>query len=220
MLWLLVASVPAAAQEPTSGVAPRRGAELAAPHDEARAEHLRHEARRAVSEGRLEEAFSALRIAAEQTREPAVWLELAEVADRLRLDAVARDAYERYLAAFPNAPARAELAGRVRVLRRQLANGGQGSAGEDETLGGPQLAALDAGTRAVLERARAHEPSEPRCGVSVLIDWQGRPLRLRRSSEPFLLARWDGRLHRSRLSPGAEVAARESAGMGRQLGIP
>jgi hypothetical protein len=128
--------------------------------------------RQRVREGRYEEAFEYLRAAAAQNEEPAVLLELAEVADRLRLDAIALEAYERYLIrARPDAANRAEIEGRVRVLRE-----------------------LAAGGRYVLEGPRTRLTREERATNNVLVDWYGRPLVLRRSSGVIALADWDGAL--------------------------
>lgn len=95
---------------------------LAQELDEARAAALREEGRAHLREGRIEDAFGSFRDAVSLTRDARVWLELAEAADRLRADDVALAAYERYLEARADAPDRAEIEGRVRVLR-ELASG-------------------------------------------------------------------------------------------------
>lgn len=87
------------------------------PADEPRATELREAGRAALREGHIEQAFTTFREAAALTRDPTVWLEVADAADRLRVDAVALAAYERYLEERADAPDRAEIEGRVRVLR-------------------------------------------------------------------------------------------------------
>ncbi|MCZ7681825.1 MAG: hypothetical protein M5U28_24750 [Sandaracinaceae bacterium] len=114
---LLFAPRPALAQEP----------------DEARAAALRERGRAELREGRIEDAFAAFGDAVALTRDPTVWLELGDAADRLRVDDVALAAYERYLAARPDAPDRAEVEGRVRVLR-EIARGRRFSPGSAHPL--------------------------------------------------------------------------------------
>jgi hypothetical protein len=123
--------------------------------DETRARALRDEARLAASDGRLEAAFELLRTATQQTADPVVWLEVAEVADRLRLDQIALQAYEAYLERRPDAPDRGEIRGRVRVLRE-----------------------IVSGNRFVLE---GDTPYITQRSSRVLVDWYGRPLVLRRT---------------------------------------
>ena len=93
---------------------PERGAE-------ARSSELRAAARRHAEAGRLEEAFASVDEASQLTADATVFLELGELADRLRLDDIALSAYETYLARRADAPDRAAIAGRVRVLRLLLA---------------------------------------------------------------------------------------------------
>lgn len=97
------------------------GAQPPDPGAEARASALRAAARRHADAGRLEEAFAAVHEASLLTGDPIVFLELGELADRLRLDEVALSAYETYLARRTDAPDRAAIVGRVRVLRLLLA---------------------------------------------------------------------------------------------------
>lgn len=203
---LLLSAAPAAAQESVEPVEPAESAEAAAAAEAAPVARLRRRARRAVAEGRFEDAFAALRRAAGRAEDPAVWRELAEVADRLRLDRIALDAYERYLEAAPDAADRAELEGRVRVLR-QLARGARYVAAED-------------GRSVELEEAPGR--ALPRG----LMDWQGHPQPARRSSELLSLARWDGTLRAA--GPEAPDAGREllpfptnvRVGLGRRLDPP
>lgn len=87
---------------------------------EARSSELRAAARRHAEAGRLEEAFANIDEASRLTADATVFLELGELADRLRLDEIALSAYETYLARRTDAPDRAAIAGRVRVLRLLL----------------------------------------------------------------------------------------------------
>jgi tetratricopeptide (TPR) repeat protein len=131
---------------------------------EARARELRAAARALVEAGRIEEAFEPLREAVDLTADATVLLELAEVADRLRLDPVALEAYEAYLARRPDAPDRAAIEGRARILRE-----------------------LRAGERFVLDGNRA---SRTRNGT--LVDWNGQPVAVRRPTGILTLTDWDG----------------------------
>lgn len=145
-------------------------------HDEAGARRLRAEAARALAAGNLEHAFESYRRAALLTADPAAWRELAEVADHLRINEIALDGYRRYLAARPNATDAAEIGGRLRVLEQIEA--------------GARFVSGDGGVTA--ERPEA-PPSRPSPGQrDVLVDWQGRPVSRRPSSELLSLAEWDG----------------------------
>jgi hypothetical protein len=160
----------------------------------------REAARILVQAGRLERAFDTLRAVAPESRDPEVWRDLAEVADQLRLDAVALEAYETYLARRADAPDRAEIEGRVRVLRE-----------------------LAAGGRYVVEGNSSRLTRDARVAHNVLVDWYGQPLVLRRSTGTITLADWDGSLRR----PGARTpelvpypAAVEERNLGRRLSTP
>jgi len=119
--------------------------------------------RAALAAGQIERAFELARAAAaERPEHPAVWLEVGELADRLRLDAVALRAYQRYLALAPaDAENRAEIEGCVRVLQH-LVRGGRYVVAED-----PERveALIDWDGHSV----------RPSPAESVLVDWHGRP---------------------------------------------
>lgn len=183
--------------------------------DEPRAEALRERAREATRAGHLEEAFGHVRVAAELTADVTVWLEVAEVAERLRMDELVVEALERYLARRPDAPDRAEVEGRLRVLSA-LARGGRYQPEED---GRAVRLVVDWEGGAVVTRRRPAPSGRP---VNMLVDWQGRPLVVRRTSELLSLAEWDGRV-----IPRATAAERElfpfpadAAGLGRRLAAP
>lgn len=151
--------------------------------DEARASELRAAARAHLAAGRIEDAFGALREAAELTRDPTVWLEVGETADRLRIDDVALAAYERYLEERADAPDRAEIEGRVRVLRR-----------------------IAAGHRYAVAPTRRG-----------LVDWEGRPVPLRRPGGLVTLAEWDEATPRA---PELLPFPGRPTGLGRRLSPP
>lgn len=153
----------------------------AAPDPEARAIALREAARRDAEAGRIEEAFIASREAAELTRDPVAFRELGELADRLRLDTIALAAYEAYLARRADAPDRAAIEGRVRVLRL-LRDG--------------------------------HRFSARPLGGDALVDWDGRPVLVRRRADLVPLAEWDGTL------PAGAARASVEPGLGRRLSPP
>lgn len=95
------------------GVAPAASAqEPSAPHDRATA---------ALREGRFADALALFRQAAQAGTDASAWLRVGDAADRLRDDAAALDAYERYLAARPEASDRVEIVARIDVLRAVLA---------------------------------------------------------------------------------------------------
>lgn len=161
--------------------------------DEARATALRESARQHAREGQLEEAFGLVRAAAELTADATVWLEIAEAADRLRLDEVALEAYETYLARRADAPDRREIEGRARILREVLA-----------------------GHRYALEPAPEAERTE------ALVDWNGRPVVVRRASVLLPLADWDGTLRRRPRPPTPDLLPFPVVedGLGRRLADP
>jgi hypothetical protein len=134
------------------------------------------EAAAAREGGNLELAFEASRRAASLTADPTAWRDLAEIADHLRMNEVALEAYGRYLAARPQATDAREIAGRVRVLGLVRA--------------GVRFVASDGGV-AVDQPPEA--PERPSLAQrDVLVDWQGRPVSRRPSSELLSLAEWDG----------------------------
>ncbi|MBZ0118313.1 MAG: tetratricopeptide repeat protein [Sandaracinaceae bacterium] len=80
------------------------------------ADALRQRGRVAVREGRFEDAAELFSRAAEHTDDPSVWLEVGDMADRLRRDDVALHAYQTYLQRRPSSPDRVEIEARVRIL--------------------------------------------------------------------------------------------------------
>jgi hypothetical protein len=159
--------------------------------EEARAAEMRRTAREHVESGRFEQAFPLLRAASALSADATVWLELGTLAERMRIDDVAIEAYQTYLARRTDAPDRAEIEGRVRLLRE-----------------------LAAGARYVLD-----ERSEPVLAEgegSVLVDWSGRPHRMARVRELITLAEWDGTL-----TTRSETRERSTVpGLGRRLSPP
>ncbi len=78
----------------------------------------RFEAGRAsFADGRFEDALNDFQRAYELAKRPILLFNVGAAADRLRKDQVALEAFERYLAEMPNAENRAEVEGRIRVLR-------------------------------------------------------------------------------------------------------
>jgi len=169
------------------------------------AESLRAQGREAVQQGQLAEAYALLREAAAQADDPTAWRELAEVAERLRLDAAAIDAYRRYLAGAGDAVEdRAEIEGRLRVLQHHL-DGGRYAAVEDGRL------------VAVIEPAGRDDAET---GQDILVDWEGRPQR--RAPTPLLaLADWEGSIEPPAPPTASELTPRgDGVGLGRALDAP
>ena len=160
------------------------------------------EGARAVAEGRLPDAFAAYhRATTRAPADPRAWRALAEVAERLRVDDVALHAYRRYLELAPRADDHAEIAGRVHAIE-QLARGARFvPEGDGES------------TRVVLVEA-------PPGSRHVLVDWQGRPLRVRRTSELLSLADWDGSLRSEIPNELMPFPTDDERGLGRRLGAP
>jgi tetratricopeptide (TPR) repeat protein len=76
--------------------------------------------RLAFESGRFEEALSDFRRAYELSPRPLILYNMGIAYDRLRRDAEALDAFERYLASTPNAANRGEIEARLVILRRQI----------------------------------------------------------------------------------------------------
>ncbi|MEZ4339019.1 MAG: tetratricopeptide repeat protein [Sandaracinaceae bacterium] len=167
------------------------------------APQLRADARAALAAGRIEEAYPLMQEAARTSDVATDWRELGEIADRLRLDQAALDAYETYLERAPEAPDRAAIEGRVRVLRHILGGGGyaidDGGAGVSELLGW---------------NGRRHHG----VATDVLVDWQGRPQT--RRTELLTLAEWDGNMRAPEPPIGTTLAPRGRSGLGRALSAP
>ena len=174
---------------------------------EARATQLRHDGMEAVALGELERAFRLVHEASGQTQDATVWLELAEIAERLRLDSVCLQAYETYLQRAPtDAANRPEIEGRVRILRHLEGGGGFVIAQDGRTV----VAVVDA-RRAAARSERAQRTQ------GVIVDWQGRPhVRTTPSSAP--LARWDGQAPET--IAGDRLFSRPSRSLARMLAAP
>jgi tetratricopeptide (TPR) repeat protein len=183
--------------------------------NEGQARTLRRAGQRATAEGRIEEAFALFRAAAEQSRDPDVWLDLGTSADRLRMDAVAVEAYQTFLERSPNAANRAEIEGRLRVLRHHI-GGGRYLLGSD---GHTIIALADFEGRS---RGAAPAPATAR-QASVLVDWQGNPQVRRTTPELLSLAEWDESPQpqdRPGSSDRGERVPPPALGMGRALAAP
>jgi hypothetical protein len=98
----------------------RPAGEAAQVDEEAR--HLFEAGTRAFSDGRFEVALARFREAYELSRRPALLYNVGQAADRIRMDREALDAFERYLAAEPNAANRREVESRITALRRVVNN--------------------------------------------------------------------------------------------------
>ena len=76
--------------------------------------------RTAFNEGRFEAALDHFRRSYELSGKPELLFNVGVAADRLRLNQDALRAFESYLEALPDAANRAEVEGRIRVLRRAI----------------------------------------------------------------------------------------------------
>lgn len=70
--------------------------------------------------GRFEEALEHFERAHELSGRPELLYNIGTTAERLRIDARAIEAYERYLEEIPESPMRANVEGRLRLLREQV----------------------------------------------------------------------------------------------------
>lgn len=178
------------------------------------AEVHRAQGREALAEGRFADAYGHLRRAAAEGDDPAAWLEVAEAADRLRMNEHALDALARYLAARPDAPDRPVVEARIRVLR-QILEGARYVASED-------------GDTVRLIHDWEGEPSLPnppgegagRGGANILVDWSGRPMEGRRTREMLALADWDGVIRGEGPDEPVAPPPPEDVGLGRRLATP
>ena len=91
------------------------------------ARHLFEAARRAFDDGRLEEALDLFQRSYERSERPQLLYNIGTTADRLRRNELALESFEAYLEAIPDAPERANIEARIRVIRQELS----GEAGED-----------------------------------------------------------------------------------------
>lgn len=76
--------------------------------------------RTAFNEGRFEDALDHFRRSYELSGKAELLFNIGVAADRLRLNQDALRAFEEYLEALPDAANRAEVEGRIRVLRRAI----------------------------------------------------------------------------------------------------
>ena len=74
--------------------------------------------RAAMSDGRFEDALASFRLSYELSGHPELLYNVGLAADRLRLDDEALTSFSTYLALLPTAENRAEVEGRIRILRR------------------------------------------------------------------------------------------------------
>jgi tetratricopeptide (TPR) repeat protein len=107
-------------------VNPSRAYAQASTDDEARGLYAAGTA--AFTAGRYEEALGYFQHAYDLSHRAAMLYNIGQAADRARRDQVALDAFERYLAGVPEISNRAEIEGRVRVLRAALAERAAASA--------------------------------------------------------------------------------------------
>jgi tetratricopeptide (TPR) repeat protein len=87
--------------------------------EEARA--LYQAGRIAFDQGRFDSALDYFQRSYELSGRPALLFNIGSAADRLRRDAVALDAFERYLEEVPDSPDTASVQARIRVLRAAVA---------------------------------------------------------------------------------------------------
>ena len=120
------------------------------PDPEARATFERGVA--AYEAGAFEDALTAFQEAYRLTNDAQILYNVATVADRLRRDALALEAYEGYLAGYPAAPDRLNVEARIAALRSVIA----ASSVPDETLEEPN---------AITETVPIEEPLEERVGI-------------------------------------------------------
>lgn len=159
---------------------------------------LREQARGLILQGRFADAYVSLTRAISTHEDAETWRELADVADRLRLDERALFALGRYLELRPDASDRAQIEGRMQILSQVLEGG--------------RYVTNDDGQTVRLIHDWDGEPSLPSGrGTNILVDWSGRPLEGRSPRDLLALAEWDGTIRRG--SPNA-------GGLGRRLSRP
>ena len=191
---------PASAQVPAAQV----------PAAEVRANELRAQSRAALAEGQIESAYRLARAAAELSTGADAWLDVAEIAERLRLDALAIRAYQAYLGRSPRgAEGRVEIEARVRVLEHHLRGGGFALSADERTV--ETLVDRDGGA--------ARAPGQG----NVLVDWHGRPQVRQRPRSQLALAAWDDATvpeHQSLIPSSRILGSRAQQGLGRALATP
>lgn len=92
----------------------------AAAQDDTEAREVFELGRTAFNDGRFEEALDHFRRSYELSGKAELLFNIGVAADRLRLNQDALRAFESYLEGLPEAPNRAEVEGRIRVLRRAI----------------------------------------------------------------------------------------------------
>ncbi len=100
---------------------PRAHAQGSAPGRDDEAREVFERGRAAYARGEYEGALAAFQEAYELSERPELLYNIGQTADRLRRDREALEAFDGYLAALPDAPNRAEVDARARVLREQIA---------------------------------------------------------------------------------------------------
>lgn len=178
--------------------------------DERQARTLRERGRRALAEGRIEEAFGLFRVAAERTSDPEAWLDVGDAADRLRMNSVAVEAYENFLQRSPNTANRTEIEGRLRVLRHHAGGGSYALGSDGHTI--VSLADIEASPGGAAPAPRPRQST-------VLVDWQGNPQVRRTTPELLSLAEWDDSLHTPDSIQDGRVSE-PAPGLGRALATP
>lgn len=117
---------------------PARGeAQVGGSGSDAEARSLFEAGEVAFREGRFENALEYLQRSYELSHRPALLYNLGTTYDRLRRDAEALAAFERYLEEVPDAAQRAQIERRIAVLRESIARGAPSPDAEDET-GAPE----------------------------------------------------------------------------------
>jgi tetratricopeptide (TPR) repeat protein len=112
-----------AAAQTSSGSAPPADATAAPSPEDTEAARLAFERGVAAYEsGSFEEALVSFQRAYELLHDPQILFNVATVADRLRRDQLALEAYEGYLAGMPAAPDRANVEARIAAIRASLAS--------------------------------------------------------------------------------------------------
>jgi tetratricopeptide (TPR) repeat protein len=109
--WSVIAmtSVPSALAQTTRSAR--------APEEDARARDLFEKGRVAYQEARYEVALDLFTQAYALSKRPQLLNNIGQAADRLRMDAEALDAYQRYLAEVPDAENRAAVENRIAALK-------------------------------------------------------------------------------------------------------
>ena len=137
VFWLLLCAG-ASAQATTSA-----GDSVPSDHDR-EARFLFEAGRTAYDAGRYQESLDHFQRAYELSQRAALLYNVGQAADRLRKDELALDAFERYLAALPEADNRPAVEERIRVLRQVLQEKQAAAAAAAQQAPSPQQTALAA----------------------------------------------------------------------------